>query len=183
MPILKHGRIALVIGVLLMPCGMLARAGDKDCDNCDCDNCQCEPGRWEKIKCWCKGEDSNGCKKCKKCHGCSKCCGVVPLGYHCDPRDTRLYSAQGYDVPVAVPLAPNVKHTYNYGWGIPSSRLVRVGAQYNQWYPNEPFTQTGGRLPGGIYPTVYQATDTTQLGAYYMHTPRWGRYNGIYGTW
>ncbi len=41
-----------------------------------------------------------------------------------DPRDSRIYSAQGYGVPMAVPLAPTVTHTYNYGWGVPSSRMT-----------------------------------------------------------
>lgn len=41
-----------------------------------------------------------------------------------DQRDGRLYAAQGYGVPVSVPIAPNVGHTYNYGWGTPSSRLT-----------------------------------------------------------
>ena len=62
--------------------------------------------------------------------------GVAPLGhykmiyavdpYQFDKRDGQLYGAQGYGVPIAVPLAPNVHHTYNYGWGIPSSRLTPV---------------------------------------------------------
>ncbi len=62
--------------------------------------------------------------------------GVAPIGhykmiyavdpYHFDQRDGQLYGAQGYGVPIAVPLAPNVHHTYNYGWGIPSSRLTPV---------------------------------------------------------
>lgn len=43
-----------------------------------------------------------------------------------DRRDGRLYAAQGYGIPMAVPLAPNVGYTYNYGWGIPSSRLTPV---------------------------------------------------------
>ncbi len=46
--------------------------------------------------------------------------------YQFDQRDGQLYGAQGYGVPVAVPLAPNVRHTYNYGWGIPSSRITPV---------------------------------------------------------
>lgn len=45
---------------------------------------------------------------------------------HFDGRDGQLYSAQGYGVPIAVPLAPTVGHTYNYGWGVPSSRLTPV---------------------------------------------------------
>ena len=43
-----------------------------------------------------------------------------------DQRDGQLYSAQGYGVPMAVPLAPNVANTYNYGWGIPSSRITPI---------------------------------------------------------
>ena|GEM_PF-1911697 len=52
---------------------------------------------------------------------------VYPVDpFYTDQRDTKLYSAQGYGSPVAVPLAPNVRHTYNYGWGLPSSRLTPV---------------------------------------------------------
>ena len=43
-----------------------------------------------------------------------------------DQRDGKVFAAQGYGIPVAVPLAPNVGHTYNYGWGIPSSRLTPI---------------------------------------------------------
>jgi len=62
--------------------------------------------------------------------GCPKCghYGIVYAnnpGYH-DPRDGKIYAAQGLNVPVAMPLAPNVEHTYNYGWGIPSSRRTHI---------------------------------------------------------
>ncbi|MCA9116505.1 MAG: hypothetical protein KDA79_15580 [Planctomycetaceae bacterium] len=44
-----------------------------------------------------------------------------------DKRDSGpLYSAEGYGVPVAVPLPPVVNRSYNYGWGIPSSRLTPI---------------------------------------------------------
>ncbi len=46
--------------------------------------------------------------------------------YYQDPRDSRVYSAQGWGVPMGVPLAPVVNHSYNYGWGIPSSRMTPV---------------------------------------------------------
>lgn len=46
--------------------------------------------------------------------------------YYQDPRDTRVYSAQGWGVPMAVPLAPVVGNTYNYGWGMPSSRMTPI---------------------------------------------------------
>lgn len=43
-----------------------------------------------------------------------------------DPRDTRLYGAQGAGVPIAVPLAPNVGSVFNYGTGLPASRLTPI---------------------------------------------------------
>ena len=49
-----------------------------------------------------------------------------------DHRDGQVYSAQGYGAPMAVPLAPNVDHTYNYGWGLPSSRLTPVSRRVPQ---------------------------------------------------
>lgn len=62
--------------------------------------------------------------------------GAPPVGsynmvYAADPnyfdqRDGSLYGAPGYGVPVTVPLAPNVHHQFNYGWGVPSSRITRI---------------------------------------------------------
>ena len=52
---------------------------------------------------------------------------VYPVDPHYfDGRDGQVYAAQGYGGPVSVPLAPTVRHAYNYGWGIPSSRLTPV---------------------------------------------------------
>jgi hypothetical protein len=57
--------------------------------------------------------------------------GTYNMVYSVDPqyfdeRDGKLYSAQGHGVPMAVPLAPTVRHSYNYGWGIPSSRRTPI---------------------------------------------------------
>ena len=43
-----------------------------------------------------------------------------------DQRDGMQWSAQGYGTPVTVPLAPVVRHQFNYGWGIPSSRVTPI---------------------------------------------------------
>lgn len=52
---------------------------------------------------------------------------VYPVDpYHFDQRDGQVYAAPGHNGPVAVPIAPVVNHTYNYGWGIPSSRLTPI---------------------------------------------------------
>ncbi|MCY2963137.1 MAG: hypothetical protein NT069_05685 [Planctomycetota bacterium] len=134
--------------------GRNGHGGHGDCNNGDCDGNGCRDGRC-----------GNG-----KCLG-GKCYRPVE-GYYADPRDSEVYSATGYNVPVTVPLPPVVKYQYQYGWGMPSSRLVQVGNTYTQYYPQQFFTQSGGRLPGGP-PTVYQQTDTTQSGFYYSHTPRW----------
>jgi hypothetical protein len=45
---------------------------------------------------------------------------------HFDSRDGGVYAAQGYGGAVSVPLAPTVRYAWNYGWGIPSSRLTPV---------------------------------------------------------
>ena len=62
--------------------------------------------------------------------------GAPPFGcYHLvyaanpdysDPRDSQIYAAQGYGVPISVPLAPTVRHTMNYSTGMPSSRLTPI---------------------------------------------------------
>lgn len=52
---------------------------------------------------------------------------VYPVSpYYADGRDGQAWAAQGYGVPISVPLAPVVGHTYEYGWGVPSSRLVPI---------------------------------------------------------
>lgn len=52
---------------------------------------------------------------------------VYPLNpYYSDSRDGQAWAAQGYGVPISVPLAPVVAYTYEYGWGLPSSRIVPV---------------------------------------------------------
>ena len=72
----------------------------------------------------------------------SGCCGqgCPPVGkYHMtyanqpdyvNPNDTQIYAAPGYGMPITVPLAPNVNHTYNYSAGIPASRITTIG-NYN----------------------------------------------------
>ncbi len=73
--------------------------------------------------------------------------------YHFDQRDGRIYAAQGYGHPVGVPLAPNVEHTYQYGWGVPSSRLVPVSRM-----PGAPGVANPAGVAGpGILPPAYPA--------------------------
>jgi len=92
-----------------------------DCPHCKNGNCPYHHGK--------------NCQSCRKFgyfkpaqappFGCYKMAYPVNPQYF-DGRDGSLYSAQGYGVNVSVPLAPNVGAAYNYGWGIPSSRLTPV---------------------------------------------------------
>lgn len=96
-------------------------------------------------------------------HCClGKCCLIGPeSGYGCrfldmhwynvvyavdpwyiDRRDAQVYAAQGYGAPMSVPLAPNVTNQFNYGWGIPSSRITAISR----------VTPQMGTIPGAIAP-------------------------------
>lgn len=58
--------------------------------------------------------------------GCQTDIIALDPGY-AHPSDMNgAYAAQGFGVPVTVPLAPNVRTQYNYSWGIPSSRLTPI---------------------------------------------------------
>ena len=117
-----------------------------DCDD-DCDDHGCR--NWLCNRCGWHGSCLGGlCPHCGiLCSPCALPCalwhslkhyhrGLCPVGVYChahavnanyfDPRDGRLYAAQGYGIPVSVPLAPQVDFTYNYGWGIPASRLTPI---------------------------------------------------------
>lgn len=63
--------------------------------------------------------------------------GCPPFGkYHvtyandpayADARDGQAYGAQGYGTHMNVPMAPNVRQSYNYSWGTPASRITPIG--------------------------------------------------------
>ncbi len=57
--------------------------------------------------------------------GCYKRIIATQPGYY-DARDSQVYASLMTGVPTAVPLAPNVRYQYNYGWGMPSSRLTPI---------------------------------------------------------
>ncbi len=108
---------------------------------------------------------------------------AVQPGY-IDPRDTgaNVYAAEGYGVPVSVPMAPVVKHQYNYGWGVPSSRLTRIDSTYDRMYPNTWTTQAGSPdAMGSRAAHVSVPTDTTQLGVYGKHVPTWQPPASLFG--
>ena len=120
-----------------------------------CDPCQdpCYGGRGRNGRGRRDGRNPNFAEKCQEKNNrlCDRLFGwMIPSGncgqgspwlgkYHMtyadqpsyiDPRDTQLYAAQGYGMPMTVPLAPNVHHAYNYSSGMPASRITHIG-NYN----------------------------------------------------
>lgn len=110
-------------------CRLFARA-------CPDDGCTRWPTRW-----W-RGQQLNYLSRNQRLSntlfGWMVPSGLPPVGcynvtYANDPgySDGRdggtAYGAQGYGVPVNVPLAPNVRQSYNYSWGTPSSRITPMG--------------------------------------------------------
>ncbi|MBL8811320.1 MAG: hypothetical protein JNM43_14180 [Planctomycetaceae bacterium] len=84
----------------------------------------------------------------------SGCCGqgCPPVGKYqivyadqpgyINPQDTQMYGAQGYGMPMTVPVAPNVNYTYNYSAGIPSSRVTHIGNYNPQTSPQPLYHRT-----------------------------------------
>jgi len=46
--------------------------------------------------------------------------------HYSHPSDSQVYASPITGHPTVVPLAPNVRHQYNYSWGSPSSRLTPI---------------------------------------------------------
>lgn len=70
--------------------------------------------------------------------------------YYHDFRDGAVYAAQGYNAPIAVPLAPNVDYQMNYGWGIPSSRVTPISRVVPSPYAVAPtYAVPPGYVPAG----------------------------------
>ena len=91
---------------------------------------------------------------------------AVNPGYS-DRREGNVWASASTGVPTAVPLAPNVRHTMEYGWGLPSSRLVPISRPAPPSYLYGPPEGTNVELPrrrGGrlqslpIIPEIGQGT-------------------------
>ncbi len=105
-------------------------------------NDQCNDGRQAGFLQKCKNANNRACDRLfgwmvpsGNCGQGSPWFGKYHMTYadqpsYIDPRDTQLYAAQGYNMPITVPLAPTVNHSYNYSSGLPASRVTQIG-NYN----------------------------------------------------
>lgn len=121
----------------------------------------------------------NNCPSCDSCQSCSVRGGHRHLQHHAaqcrQPRGSRLASAW------TRPLFPRscaaqccaTKAFPDAGWAPPAHYPVNYdGAWYGTYVPQHPYGTPGGGFIAA-YPTVYQPTDTTQLGYYYNKVPTW----------
>jgi len=117
------------------------------------------------------------------CHGgiCSHCDGhfihhdVIEKRYFLRSQGKSWHS-QWYDPSIGRPMAlvvpPTAEFTSEYGWGVPSSRVMPIYHQFRRPYPG------AGAVPGsggGMYPTPNQPSDTVQFGVHPVRGP-WGAY-------
>ncbi len=94
--------------------------------------------------------------------------GVYQMTYPVNPdyfdgRDGNVHAAQGYGVPIAVPLAPVVRHQYNYSWGVPASRITHISnhAPHQMQGPNAVYGYHGSQYAG---PGAYSGQGGTGYG-------------------
>lgn len=125
------------------------RAAKSSCDECSyCDHCSCKAKLHDW---WCNEKYKMHCRKAYRnqvlgAHLHNKFNYFVPSGNggegvpiagiykrvyatnpgYYDARDKQVYAAGATGVPMAVPLAPGVRYQYNYGWGVPSSRITEI---------------------------------------------------------
>jgi hypothetical protein len=72
---------------------------------------------------------------------------------------------------MALVVPPTAEFTTEYGWGVPSSRVMPIYHQFRRPYPG------AGAVPGstGFMPTPAQPSDTVQFGVHPVRGP-WGAY-------
>jgi hypothetical protein len=129
-----------------------------------------------------KGGCGDGCSQCAGCGHCAGC----KHGHHCLKHDTiekryflrsqgKSWHSAWYDPSIGRPMAlvvpPTADFTTEYGWGVPSSRVMPIYHQFRRPYPG------AGAVPGstGFMPTPAQPSDTVQFGVHPVRGP-WGAY-------
>ena len=123
--------------------------------------------------------------------GCRHCgpalCGDGLFGHHdcrTDAAEKRYFlRSQGkswhsawYDPaegrPIALVVPPTAEFQTQYGWGVPSSRVMPIYHQFRRPYPGPGAVGGAG---GGFMPTPNQPSDTVQFGVNAVRGP-WGAY-------
>jgi hypothetical protein len=74
--------------------------------------------------------------------------------------------------PIALVVPPTAEFQTQYGWGVPSSRVMPIYHQFRRPYPGPGAVGGAG---GGFLPTPNQPSDTVQFGVNAVRGP-WGAY-------
>jgi hypothetical protein len=74
--------------------------------------------------------------------------------------------------PIALVVPPTAEFQAQYGWGVPSSRVMPIYHQFRRPYPGPGAVGGAG---GGFLPTPNQPSDTVQFGVNAVRGP-WGAY-------
>jgi hypothetical protein len=135
----------------------------------------------------------HGCTECEACgqHCCRDglCghCGHLGHGHHFLKHDTiekryflrsqgKSWHSTWYDPSIGRPMAlvvpPTAEFTSEYGWGVPSSRVMPIYHQFRRPYPGPGAVPGSG---GAMLPTPNQPSDTVQFGVHPVRGP-WGAY-------
>ncbi|MEI6239951.1 MAG: hypothetical protein WCR51_06155 [Planctomycetia bacterium] len=135
----------------------------------------------------------HGCTECESCgHHCCRdglCghCGHLAHGHHFLKHDTiekryflrsqgKSWHSTWYDPSIGRPMAlvvpPTAEFTSEYGWGVPSSRVMPIYHQFRRPYPGPGAVPGSG---GAMLPTPNQPSDTVQFGVHPVRGP-WGAY-------
>jgi hypothetical protein len=152
----------LAIAACFLAEGSVSGQQDCDCNQVDYQSADLyQPTQWNSCElCNSRGRDCQSYS-----HG----------GRNCTPHGSRLASLW------TRPLFPRscaarccaTKSFPDAGWNAPAHLPVNYdGAWYGSYAPQNAYGTSGGGFIAN-YPTVYQPTDTTQLGYYYNKVPTW----------
>lgn len=108
-------------------------------------------------------------------NGCSTCGTPTYQNGHGFSHGQHFYVEQG---PLSNMFTPDNSCTYSpgHGWSRPVAYPIeRRPVEYQRFWPTRWYGQPGGGVAANAqhYPTVYQPTDTTQMGYYYQAVPQW----------
>lgn len=107
---------------------------------------------------------------------CPQCPGYGPCGGHCR-LGRKVHQILDWFNPYGM-----CTFSPDHGWAPPTKqRIYRQSVAYQKQFPDKWTGYQGGYGYDSGYraPTVYMPTDTTQLGYYYQHAPRWWPYQGM----
>ncbi|MHC4400715.1 MAG: hypothetical protein ACYTG0_13650 [Planctomycetota bacterium] len=77
------------------------------------------------------------------------------------------YYHSAWGMPVALVVPPTARFQTHWSWGVPSSRMSRIRAQFGRNYPGPGFYDRGMFRPTPPWPS-----DTDQFGVYYVRGPK-----------